>query len=199
LLDCQLPRFDARQVSTVVVDADTERTYEAVRGLDPDQVARSFPLVRLMGWLRGLPARMPSFSRHEKGQPDPQALPADEYREAFVVIDEEPGMEFVVGMIGKFMTSTQLEFRHFASEEFSSFVTPGFGKVALNFLVQPYGATRSLLLTETRTTTTDPVSKEHVRRYWKLIGPFAGLIMRRWLALAKHRAERGEASRRDRW
>lgn len=62
--------------------------------------------------------------------------------------------------------------------------------MALNFLVQPYGTGRSLLTTETRTATTDPVSRTRFRRYWRFIGPFAGVIMRRWLELAKQRAER---------
>jgi hypothetical protein len=48
-------------------------------------------------------------------------LSADEYRQAF---DEKPGVEFVVGMIGKFMTATQLEFRRFAPHEFASFHDP---------------------------------------------------------------------------
>lgn len=105
-------------------------------------------------------------------------------------MDEKPGVEFVIGMIGKFMTATQMESRRFDPKEFTTFDAPGFGKVALNFLVQPYGTGRSLLTTETRTATTDPVSLARFRRYWRFIGPFAGVIMRRWLKLAKQRAER---------
>jgi hypothetical protein len=80
----------------------------------------------------------------------PEALSAEQYREAFLPLDEEPGVEFVMGMIGKFMTPTQMEFRRFD--------LPEFGKLAFNFLALPYGAGRSLLCTETRTATTDPVS-----------------------------------------
>jgi hypothetical protein len=38
LIDQQLPRFEARTFSALVVDASTEQTYQAVRALDPDQV-----------------------------------------------------------------------------------------------------------------------------------------------------------------
>ena len=40
-----------------------------------------------------------------------------------------------------------------------------------------------------RTATTDPDWATRFRRYWLVVGPFAGLIMRRWLRLAKHDAE----------
>jgi hypothetical protein len=118
-------------------------------------------------------------------------MPADQAGEAFLPLAEEPGVEFVVGMIGKFMAASQLEFRHFQPAEFSGFTEPGYGKVAVSFLVVPYGASRSLLCTETRTVTTDPESARRFRRYWAVIGPFAGYIMRHWLTLAKQHAERG--------
>jgi hypothetical protein len=47
-MDRQLPRFQARTFSAVVVDAGTERTYQAVRALDPDQVGQAVPFMRLM-------------------------------------------------------------------------------------------------------------------------------------------------------
>ena len=113
LLDEQLPAYETRQFTAVVVEASPERTYAAVRALDPDQVARSFPLMVVLGQLRALPARL------RRQPPAPEALSADEATEAFV-LGEEPG---------------------------------------------------------------------RVRRYWLVVGPFAGLIMRRWLRLAKHDAE----------
>jgi len=82
-------------------------------------------------------------------------------------------VKFVIGMIGKVMSPTEMEFRRFDPSEFAAFAEPGYGKVALNFLVLPYGTGRSLLCAETRTATTDPVSASRFRRYWKVIGPFA--------------------------
>jgi hypothetical protein len=191
LIDRQLPRFEARTMSALVVDAPTEETYCAVRELDPDQVGETVPFMQLMVRLRDLPARIRRRSRGG-GAPVPERLSSEQYREAFLVIDEEPGVEFVIGMIGKFMKPTQMEFRRFEPPEFAGFDEPGYGKVASNFLVLPYGTRRSLLSTETRTATTDPVSARRFRRYWKVIGPFAGYIMGHWLTLGKQHAERAQ-------
>lgn len=188
LIDRQLPQFEARSVSAVVVDAGTGETYRAVRALDPDQVGQTVPFMRLMAGLRELPARIGSRAR-SASPPAGATLAAEQYRQAFLLIDEEPGAEAVLGMIGKFMSPTQLEFRRFDPPEFAGFAEPGYGKVAVNFLVLPYGTSRSLLCTETRTATTDPVSAARFRRYWTVIGPFAGYIMRHWLNLAKQHAE----------
>ena len=173
-----------------MVDAGTEQTYRAVRALDPDQVGHRVPFMRLMGRLRELSARIAMLPR-KATPPAPEALAGEEYRDAFLLIGEKPGAEFVIGMIGKFMSPTQLEFRRFDPPEFAAFAEPGFGKVAVNFLVLPYGTGRSLLCTETRTATTDPASARRFRRYWAVIGPFAGYIMRHWLTLAKQHAEQG--------
>jgi hypothetical protein len=58
LIDRQLPHFEARTFSAVVVEAGTEQAYQAVRALDPDQVGRSVPFMQLMVRLRDLPARL---------------------------------------------------------------------------------------------------------------------------------------------
>ena len=188
LIDRQLPRFDAHSFNALIVDADADQAYRAVRALDPEQVAASVPLMRLMGQARALPARLAARHRDD-GPPAEDTLSAEEAGQAFLPLDEEPGVEFIVGMIGKFMSPTQLEFRRFQAAEFAGFSEPGYGKVAVSFLVLPYGATRSLLCTETRTATTDPVSARRFRKYWAVIGPFAGYIVRHWLTLAKQHAE----------
>jgi hypothetical protein len=191
LIDRQLPRFQARTFSALVVDAGTERTYQAVRALDPDQVGQTVPFMQVMVRLRDLPAQLGRRPRRAIAAA-PGPLTSEQYRQAFLLIDEEPGAEFVIGMIGKFMTPTQMEFRRFDPPQFAGFGEPGYGKVAISFLVLPYGTRRSLLCTETRTATTDPASARQFRRYWTVIGPFAGYIMRHWLTLAKQHAEQGQ-------
>ncbi|MGI6874153.1 hypothetical protein [Amycolatopsis sp. 3B14] len=191
LIDEYLPVHEAHQLDAIVVDTPPDAAYRAVRDLDPDKVAQAVPLLRVLGRARAIPAAIADRIRGDT-EPPPESLPAEEYQAAFVLLDERPGTEFVVGMIGKFMTATQLEFRRFEPGEFAGFDEPGYGKVALNFVVQPYGPGRSLLTTETRTATTDPLSRNRFARYWTVVGPFAGFIMRRWLRLAKHNAESAE-------
>jgi hypothetical protein len=190
LIDQQLPQFEAQSFSALIVDAGTEQAYRAVRALDPGQVAATVPLMLLMGQARAIPAWLAAHRRGSR-PPAPEAMPADQAGSAFLPLAEEPGVEFVVGMIGKFMAASQLEFRRFQPAEFPGFSEPGYGKVAVGFLVLPYGTSRSLLCTETRTVTTDPESARRFRRYWAVIGAFAGYIMRHWLMLAKQHAERG--------
>jgi hypothetical protein len=165
LIDRQLPQFQARTFSALVVDASTERTYQAIRALDPDQVGQTVPFMQLMVRLRDLPARLGRAPRRAI-EPASQALTSEQYRQAFLLIDEEPGTEFVIGMIGKFMSPTQMEFHRFDPPQFAGFGEPGYGKVVISFLVLPYGSGRSLLCTETRTATTDLASARRFRRYW---------------------------------
>jgi hypothetical protein len=40
-----------------------------------------------------------------------QPASAEQYRQAFLPLDEEPGGEVLLSMIGRFMTPTQLGFR----------------------------------------------------------------------------------------
>ena len=119
LIDRQLPRFEARALSTVPVDAGTEQTYRAVRALDPELVGQSVRFMRLMGQLRQLPVRIAAIPRMA-APPAPEALAREQYRDAFLLIDEEPGVEFVIGMIGKFMSPTQMEFRRFDPPDFAA-------------------------------------------------------------------------------
>jgi hypothetical protein len=106
-----------------------------------------------------------------------------------VPLAEQPGREFVVAMIGKFSSPRELEFRRFEPAEFACFAEAGFGKVAASFLVLPYGDSRALLCTETRTATTDPDTARRSQSYWTVIRPFADYILWHWLALAKQHAE----------
>ncbi len=81
--------------------------------------------------------------------------------------------------------------------EFPGFDEPGWGRMAANFSVLPYGERGCLLSYECRTGTTDTLSSTRFRRYWRLIRPFVGHIMRATLAQIKrnaeapHRADRG--------
>jgi hypothetical protein len=74
--------------------------------------------------------------------------------------------------------------------EFRDFSDPGWGKIAANFSVTPYGE-NTLLSYECRTVTMDPESRRRFLRYWWVIRPFVGHIMRATLAKIKADAEAG--------
>jgi hypothetical protein len=44
---------------------------------------------------------------------------------------------------------------------------------------------RALLYTETRVAAMDDRARRAFRRYWLVVGPFSGLVRRRWLAGAE--------------
>ena len=73
--------------------------------------------------------------------------------------------------------------------DFGGFDEPGWGKIAANFSVLPYGASATLLTYECRTVTTDPDSRRRFLRYWRLIRPVVGHILRATLAQIAVNAE----------
>lgn len=59
-------------------------------------VAGLIPFMRLMGQLRELPARIAAIPR-KSAPPAPEALTSEQYRDAFLLIGEEPGAESFAG------------------------------------------------------------------------------------------------------
>jgi hypothetical protein len=102
---------------------------------------------------------------------DPGALPG------WLLLDEAPGREVVFGAVGTFWKA-DIEWRDLAADQFADFAEPGWGKIACHLLVRPDGPGRSILSYECRTATTDPVSRAQMSRYWWLIRPFVGYVLR---------------------
>jgi hypothetical protein len=59
---------------------------------------------------------------------------------------------------------------------------PGQVRMALEISASRAGENESLLVTETRVAAMDAGARRAFRRYWLAVGPFSGLIRRRWLA-----------------
>jgi len=98
-IDRQLPQFEARTFSALLVDASTERTHQAVRALDPDRRGR--PSVHATDG----PAPRPPGTAGAATAPGHPARSRGTYQRlvpsGLLLIDEAPGAEFVIGMIGK--------------------------------------------------------------------------------------------------
>ncbi|HEV8536764.1 MAG TPA: hypothetical protein VGR87_13750 [Candidatus Limnocylindria bacterium] len=62
-------------------------------------------------------------------------------------------------------------------------------RIAFGLWADPLGPGRSRLATETRVRARDASARRGFRLYWLAVGPFSGLIRRRWLAVARRRAE----------
>jgi hypothetical protein len=172
VLDAFLPEFDVVIVESIVLDADSSRAYEAARRLDFMRVRT--PLLMLSMWVRGLPER---FGRAAPPPPPRLVLGEGDPLPGWLVLGEQPGVELAFGAVGKFWQA-RIEWRDVPLEEFREFAEPGFGKIACDLRVAPCGPGRSRLTYECRTATTDPDARRKFARYWWLIRPFVGHIMR---------------------
>ena len=188
VLDLYLPRYDVTETHAVIVDADTNLTWQSIRRSDLSRSA----VIRVLLDLRSFPNRMQRFL---KGQPAEAARPPltldDMVRAGFVLLGERTGQEIAFGTVvqpWKAVTddkpAPQLD-----AGRFAAFDTPGYVKVAFNIRVVPYSSERALITTETRTAATDPTSLRRFARYWLLVGPFSALIRRLMLRIVKSDAE----------
>jgi hypothetical protein len=171
LLDTIMPTYDVTLAEHAVVHADRSTTFSAARDLDFLRV-RTPVLVAAM-WVRGLPARL----THQIETVPPTLVLSEETMPGWLVLGERPGEEIVFGAVGVFW-HPQIEWRAVARDDFAAFADPGFGKIACNFSVRPYGDGATLLSYECRTATTDPAARRAFARYWRVIRPFVAHIMR---------------------
>jgi hypothetical protein len=189
IIDEQLPVYDVVLAEHLVVDADPVTTLAAARELDFLTV-RTPVLVAAM-WMRGLPDRL----RH-RAQPSPArlTLAGGVGLPGWLSLGEREGSEVAFGAVGKFWQSN-IEWRDVAQADFADFSEPGWGKIACNFTVRPYGGDRTLLTYECRTATTDLAGRRKFARYWWVIRPFVAHIMRATLATIAGNAARSRAER----
>lgn len=206
LIDRHIPEYDVTTIRHVVVDADLETTYDAMLTTD---ILDTGPIVRTLGRLRDTPMAVSRWIRGTPGTRPPEQLRFADVPETdeWTLLDEAPGEEFVFGAVGTFWRPT-IGWRQVEPAAFAAFDEPGYAKLAISLSVRPYGEERTLLPYEARTATTDDLAARNFRRYWRLIGPFAGYLMSRALeriaadAEARASGESGESSaeseRRDR-
>jgi hypothetical protein len=191
ILDERMPAWDVTISVHQVVSADPRTTWQAARDLDFMSVHS--PLMDLSMWARGLPARL-------RGQPLPRPasvrLAGGEGMPGWLSLGETDGYEIAFGAVGVFWTSS-IRWHEVTREEFARFTEPGYGKIGCNFTVRPYGAQRTLLTYECRVVTTDPESRRKFARYWRLIRPFVGHIMRASLVTIAADAQRQARAARE--
>lgn len=171
LIDRFVPQGDFAERHEIGIDAPPEAAWDAVRNVDLGADA----VVRWLMRLRGMrPAKTMTLS--------------DVSRLGFVLLGEEPGVEIVVGVVGRFWRPSG-NVVSVEAEKFTRFDDPGFAKAAWNFRVIR-GARKTIVVTHTRVVCTDDDARRRFGRYWRLIRPFSGVIRRRALYRIKADAER---------
>lgn len=134
LIDEQMPAYDVVVTEHLVVDADPATTFEAAR--DMDFLSVRAPLISAAMFARGLPDRL-----RRREQPPVARLDAARGMglTGWLCLGERKNEEVAFGAIGKFWQSG-IEWRDLPPAEFAAFGEPGWGKIACNFTVRPYGA-----------------------------------------------------------
>ncbi|MFJ9576774.1 hypothetical protein ACIRQF_10380 [Streptomyces sp. NPDC101191] len=204
LLDAALPVFRFSRLECAVMAAAPDVVYRAARDLD--MLSIHAPLFDVVMWARGVPDRVrrrpvatpPSMRVSDLfdstatdttatgDQGGPEVRP-------WVALGERAGREIVFGAVGKVWKPT-IEWRRVEPGDYVDFEEPGWAKLAAAFVVHPYGARRSLLTYEARTACTDPASTARFGRYWTLVSPGVGIVLRGALRAIEAAAETGAGS-----
>ena len=172
LIDRVMPLYHERAHYWTVVQASPDVVYGAVLETD---LARSVIARGLMALRSFGTQRIAAFRFGE--------LPA---RGTFFKLSEEPGREIVAGVLGSFW-KLRGNVRVGDAESFRAPLPPGTAKAAWSFHVEALRDETSLT-TETRVLCADEESRRRFHRYWKLIGPFSGLIRLEALRLIRRQA-----------
>lgn len=191
LIDELMPQFDRSKVETVIVEAEPARVYAAVLEADLMKAYRGSPAMRALFAARGAPSAVARRVRREPAPPEPDALRLDALEDEgeWVKLGEDFGKELVFGAIGRFW-GRDISWETIRAEDFKEFRQPGFGKVAANFSVRSYGIGRTLLTYEARTAGTYPPASRGIKRYWVVVGPGIGIVLRGTVRYIKSLAER---------
>lgn len=164
MLDKWLPVYDHRAIYSRLINASPEACYKALDSID---LSDSF-LIRLLFLLRGL-----------------KAGPARNLSNNFVLLQEEPSQEIILGLIGQpWKSSGGLII--FEAAEFASFKQPDYAKMLWNFRFEPVDE-KTLVSTETRIYCTDEASRKKFSRYWWIVAPFSGLVRKEMLRLLEQK------------
>jgi hypothetical protein len=170
LIDQILPQYDKREYHQIEIRADRKEVYQTVRSIDfSDSV-----IIRTLFRLRGLPATSTNLDGL--------------LRAGFLLVQEIPHEEFVLGLVGKFWT-LRAQLLKLDAVQYAEFNQKGYAKLAWNFAIHESAPGAVRLSTETRIVCTDDQSRSLFKLYWALIGRFSGLTRREMLRSVKRKIE----------
>lgn len=109
----------------------------------------------------------------------------------FVILEEVPEDEIVIGIAGRFWRPDGGRFMELTASSFKEFSRKGWAKAAWNFrlLTEPADTAATILSTETRIQCFGRSAAWKFGAYWSLVGPFSGLIRKELLKHIKAKAE----------
>lgn len=183
-IDERFPVYDVHATHKIRINASANRVYNACRKFD----LSLSPIVKTLLFLRSLPAILWSM---EKTKTNSLGNTLDGLlNNGFILLEENPPEEIVLGLVGKFWTMSGC-IQRMTPEAFAAFNDAGYAKAVWNFHLEEQPDCSTLLNTETRVLCTDDVSRKKFLRYWFIVGPFSGLIRKEMLRTIKQQAESG--------
>lgn len=185
LLDRLLPHYDATRVERRVIRGSPTALYDAVLHVDFLDAVRRHPAVRILFSMRSFFERIVSWilRRPLVEPPAPAAMRLADmttYGEWTCLAEESPH-EFVFGAIGRFWAG-ETRWLTLPASEFAVFHEPGYARIACTLRVTPLANGACEVHYEARTHATDPASRRAFLRYWRVVSPFVGIVMRSLLA-----------------
>ncbi len=164
-----IPNPRNTEVHRIYVQAEPVKAWEAARHFDASEI----PWVKLLFDIRTLP----DLFTGKKKEKDAGGIGVDEVTKSgtgFMILNEIPGKEVVVGSIGQFW-HLNIPFAEVTPEGFAQFNKVGWGKLAWAISVEPY-LDGSTICLELRTTATDERSWKKLNAYYQFIGIGSRLI-----------------------
>jgi hypothetical protein len=180
LLDEFMPVYEVADCHVVHVFAPEETAFKAASGMD----LFGSRFVHGIFKLRELILGAKSGDQRPAG-----GLVAEARALGWGVLTEVPDQEVVMGAVTR-PWEAEVVFRSVPAEEFAAFHEPEYVKIAWTLRTKPLNETESLLLTETRASTTDASARAKFRFYWSVFSPGIILIRKVLLRTAKSKAER---------
>jgi hypothetical protein len=180
-LDSLMPDLDATLIEHRVVPGRPNEVYEAVLGADFLEAVRTNPAVKALFAVRGAAERVAMRVRgrqhHEPPEPERMRLADLSAEGEWVRLDEDPPREIDFGVVGRFWGGETV-WERIRAAEFASFDAPGFARIGCSISLRPYGEEATLVTYEARTRATDEASRRAFLRYWRVVSPFVGVVMR---------------------
>lgn len=173
LVDDFIPRPDAVERHSIVINASRDRVWQAITHLDSRDVRVAKPLFAV----RRL------FSRSSGDRPKRDAP-------TFTPLAVDPMREIVLGTIGQWWRLGRAEHTPAIgdADDFRAFDRPGYAKGTFSFLLDDAGPGRIRVVTETRVLATSPDARRAFRRYWIFIRLGSGVIRRIILSAIRARS-----------
>jgi hypothetical protein len=175
-IDEMIPSADVTEFHARVIDAPVVQVWRAFVSLPVSDLR----LARLLMALRALPVRL-------RGRPVPASAVTFLDASPVPLLDTRVHEYALAGGIGRPWSDAGSPAGVKTSADVRDFREPGWAKIGTDFRFTALGE-RTLMSTETRVSTTDPVSRRRMGSYWWLIRPFSGIIRREILRQTARRA-----------